>query len=323
MAPRPPIVNRSACRLLRAPRVKAAEVGDAPACIVAARRMTTAVCNEAERRSLAGQEVNQLRNDLIGRFLHQPVARALHDDPFDVRRDQPGLLDQELRRTPSRRSARASASSAASAQAGEVGRRPARTPGTPRSRRASRRAAHRPSRRSWRSASGTERFGSAAKSFQKCSKIDPLASGDERQRRLAVEVEVPEVAQQPDVLPVADAGQERVHQHDAVDLGRELRAHRHRRPSGRCRGRRRRAAAQPEARHQPHGRPAPCVALVVAAGPASTKGRSRAGRATMTVRVRASSADQRAPHVAGLGVAVQQQDRLAASRRSSSGGARR
>ncbi len=53
--------------------------------------------------------------------------------------------------------------------------------------------------------------------------VDALAAVDQLERRLAVEVEVPEVAQQPDVRPVADAGQERVHQHDAVDLGGILR----------------------------------------------------------------------------------------------------
>ena len=36
-------------------------------------------------------------------------------------------------------------------------------------------------------------------------------------------MEVPEVAQQPDVGPVADAGQERIHQDDALDLGGILR----------------------------------------------------------------------------------------------------
>ena len=53
--------------------------------------------------------------------------------------------------------------------------------------------------------------------------IDALASGDELQRHLAVEVEVPEVAQQPDGLPLAHARQERIHERDALDLGRKLR----------------------------------------------------------------------------------------------------
>ena len=53
--------------------------------------------------------------------------------------------------------------------------------------------------------------------------IDPLAAGDQRQRRLAVEVEMPEIAQQEDVIPFADAGQERFHQHEPIDLGGILR----------------------------------------------------------------------------------------------------
>ena len=53
--------------------------------------------------------------------------------------------------------------------------------------------------------------------------IDALAAGDQRQRRLAEEVEVPEIAQQKDVIPFANAGQERFHQHDPVDFARVLR----------------------------------------------------------------------------------------------------
>ena len=52
--------------------------------------------------------------------------------------------------------------------------------------------------------------------------IDAFAALDQRQRRLAVEVEMPEVAQQPDLRPVADAGQERIHQRDAADVRRIL-----------------------------------------------------------------------------------------------------
>ena len=48
--------------------------------------------------------------------------------------------------------------------------------------------------------------------------INSLAAGDQRQRRLAEEMEVPEIAQQKDVIPVADAGEERFHQHDPVDF---------------------------------------------------------------------------------------------------------
>ena len=40
---------------------------------------------------------------------------------------------------------------------------------------------------------------------------------------LAVEVEVPEIAQQPDGLPIAHARQERIHERDALDFVRMLR----------------------------------------------------------------------------------------------------
>ena len=53
--------------------------------------------------------------------------------------------------------------------------------------------------------------------------INPLAAGHQRQRRLAEEMEMPEIAQQKDVVPVADAGQERLHQHEPIDFGRVLR----------------------------------------------------------------------------------------------------
>ena len=48
--------------------------------------------------------------------------------------------------------------------------------------------------------------------------INPLAAGHQRQRRLAEEMEMPEIAQQEHVVPFADAGQERLHQHQAIDF---------------------------------------------------------------------------------------------------------
>ena len=53
--------------------------------------------------------------------------------------------------------------------------------------------------------------------------INPLAPCHQRQRRLAVEMEMPEIAQQKDAVPVAHAGQERLHQHQPIDLVRVLR----------------------------------------------------------------------------------------------------
>jgi hypothetical protein len=55
-------------------------------------------------------------------------------------------------------------------------------------------------------------------------KVDSLATLDQLQRHLTVEVKVPHIAQEPDILPVADAGQEGVHQHHPIrglwELGR-------------------------------------------------------------------------------------------------------
>ena len=49
--------------------------------------------------------------------------------------------------------------------------------------------------------------------------VDALPAVHQRQRRLTVEMEMPEIAQQPHRGPVADPGQKRIHQHDTVDLG--------------------------------------------------------------------------------------------------------
>jgi hypothetical protein len=54
-------------------------------------------------------------------------------------------------------------------------------------------------------------------------KVNPFAPRDQRQRRLAVEMEMPEIAQQEDAVPVADTGQERFHQHQPIDLAGVLR----------------------------------------------------------------------------------------------------
>src|SRR5206468_12878909 len=53
--------------------------------------------------------------------------------------------------------------------------------------------------------------------------VDPLAPLDQCQRHGTVEVKVPEIAQQPDVLPGADARQEGVHQYDTLGCLRKLR----------------------------------------------------------------------------------------------------
>ena len=150
------------------------------------------------------------------RLFHQPVTGAGDDDALDVGRDQSSLLDQRRRRTPSRRSAPAWACAASSSRAARSPRRPARRLGSTRSPRACARLGV---------GVGVEaaiRLGDRARAVggevvPEVLEVDPLAARDELQRHLAVEMEVPQVAQQPDALPVADTGQERVHQHDALD----------------------------------------------------------------------------------------------------------
>jgi hypothetical protein len=52
--------------------------------------------------------------------------------------------------------------------------------------------------------------------------IDALAALDQREGCLSVEVEMPKVPEEPDALPIAHAGQKRVHQGNPVDIGRML-----------------------------------------------------------------------------------------------------
>ena len=128
------------------------------------------------------------------------------------------------------------------------------------------------------------------------------------QRHLAVEMEVPEVAQQPHRLPLADARQERIHQRDALDLGRKLRgigigdheadivAGEPHAPVAERRGER-----VDVLRHR---------LLVVALR--RLGGLAEAAQIGRDHGVRLGQlGDQRPPHVAGLGVAVQQDHRLA------------
>ena len=49
-----------------------------------------------DRGSLATEEVDECRDDLIRRFFHQPVPGMTDDDAFHMRRHQPALFDQEL-----------------------------------------------------------------------------------------------------------------------------------------------------------------------------------------------------------------------------------
>jgi hypothetical protein len=135
--------------------------------------------------------------------------------------------------------------------------------------------------------------------------VDALSPLDEGERRLAVEVEVPEVAQQPYVLPVADARQERVHEHDLVDLVAILRrvgvghhqtdvvSHERDLP-----------VAQPA--HEAVDVPRQGLLVVAARG---------SGRSPRTAQVRGDHGVRRpehgqqgVPHVARLRVAVQQHD---------------
>ena len=50
----------------------------------------------SDRCSLATEEVDEFRDDLIRRFFHQPVPRMTDDDAFNIRRHKPALLDQEI-----------------------------------------------------------------------------------------------------------------------------------------------------------------------------------------------------------------------------------
>jgi hypothetical protein len=137
--------------------------------------------------------------------------------------------------------------------------------------------------------------------------VDSLAAGDQLERRFAIEVEMPEVAQQPDFGPVSDAGQKRIHQHDAVDLGGILRgisvsdhqpdivasdAHALMSKRG--------GESMDVLRH--------CLLVVASSGFCGLSESAQIGRDDC-VRL-GKLGDQRQPHVARLCVAMQKDDRL-------------
>jgi hypothetical protein len=46
--------------------------------------------------SLAIQKFDKLRDDLIRRFFHEPVAGITNDHAFDIRRNEPALLNKKI-----------------------------------------------------------------------------------------------------------------------------------------------------------------------------------------------------------------------------------
>ena len=50
----------------------------------------------SDRCSLATEEFDEFRDDLIRRLFHEPVPGMTDDDAFNMRRHKPALLDQEI-----------------------------------------------------------------------------------------------------------------------------------------------------------------------------------------------------------------------------------
>ena len=114
---------------------------------MAARRRNTRP--KVDWRFSAPKKLTSFGNDLIPRFVHQPVAGAFDDHALDVVGDETALLRSGIRPMPSRRSEPASASSAwCWASVCEVLGVAARRRGKPRTRPSCRRPAHMPLRRS-------------------------------------------------------------------------------------------------------------------------------------------------------------------------------
>ena len=172
----------------------------------------------------SAKEVQQRLGGFARALLHDPVpCIRQHDRRETLVATSSTLRSQVPRHSPCRRRSSARASSAWCARVARSRRPPA---GTRRSR-PTPRACDRGARRRWHRPGGRlrgiDRFASAAKLFQKCSKYAKSRPFNQRLRRRAVEPEVPDARMVVDRLPPVDAGKEGVHQHELVHLGRELR----------------------------------------------------------------------------------------------------
>jgi hypothetical protein len=52
--------------------------------------------DRVELYGLAIQKFDQLRNDLMRRFFHEPVAGIANDHAFDIRGNEPALLNEKI-----------------------------------------------------------------------------------------------------------------------------------------------------------------------------------------------------------------------------------
>src|SRR5438093_10439735 len=256
-------------------------------------------------RASASSSVDKVPNGgdhHVGRFLDEPVARASNDLPPDVGRDELGLLDEEgaarlLTRQDEHRHGKGRA-----AERGEVLGIALEVTEVLEAR------AHGAGLRVRSCVEPTIYLGHRAlpvgrEVVPEVLEIDALPAFHQRQRHLAMKVEVPQIAQEPHVLPIADAWQQGVQQDDPLRSLRELGGIgiRHHQPDvvaddADAIELQRSCQLMDVDRHR----------LLVVAG-------RRLGRASCATQIRHDDGvtrgerrHARAPHVAGFGVAVEQ-----------------
>src|SRR6266542_5939711 len=171
---------------------------------------------------LSVQKSCEQRNRSLWCFIHQPMSRAGNDFPLHVRCNQLGLRNEEFaaglltaehkHRHRERRRAQFCEVLCVALEAFEILEAGAH---------AARLRVSLCVKLAVSFRHGMVRVGSEV--IPEVLEVSPLATFDQRQRHFSVKMEMPQVAHQPDILPIADTGKKCVHEHKALGLLWELR----------------------------------------------------------------------------------------------------
>src|SRR6266567_7284619 len=164
---------------------------------------------------LGVEELNDRRNYRLGRFFHKPMPRTGNNLAVDIGCHEPGLLDEEVATGLLTGQHQHRHGKRRCAQLGEILRIAFEVTEIFKT------GAHATRLRiSFRIPSPIgfryRMFRIGGEVVPEMFEVNPLATFDQRQGHFAVEVEMPQVAHQPDILPIADAGQKGIHQDHAL-----------------------------------------------------------------------------------------------------------